>query len=307
MLGLYLGLLFSSAVWGTQFALAKLLVDSVPPTTLAFARTGVSTLCFVLFASRLPGGLRIARADLPRAGFFAFLGSVVYQGGFFAGLQLASASEGSLLLPTLNPVFTVLLARLLGHEAPTRQQLIGMAVSGVGVLLVFEPVAADAGAGPWRLVGDMLFLLSSLAWAGQSVLGRQLFATYGPLRTLAVASVLGLLPLWLLSQTAGDTAALARVGPANWAIIAGLGVVSAFLAFVLFNRAVLVLGAGAAARFNNLIPLWGIAAAVPVLGERPPLAQLLGGGVIVLGVWISSSSAARRLLPRVGLRLRPAR
>ena len=149
--------------------------------------------------------------------------------------------------------------------------------------------------------------MSSAAWAGQSVLGRPLFATYGPVRTLAVSSVLGIVPLALLSQVAGDTATLTRLAISDWAIVAALGFFSAFVAFVLFNRAVLSIGAGAAARFNNLIPVWGIAAAIPVLGERPPLVQLIGGGLIVLGVWISSSQAARRLLPWARLRPRPAR
>jgi drug/metabolite transporter (DMT)-like permease len=264
-------------------------------------------VCFVVFTTSLPGGLHVSRTDLPRVGLFSFLGSVIYQGCFFAGLQLASASEGSLLLPTMNPLFTVLLARALGHEAPTRQQLVGMLVSLLGVALVFEAVAFDASAGPWRIVGDALFLVSSLAWAGQSVLGRRLFLTYGPMRTLAVSSVLSIVPLWLLSQLAGDTTALMRTSPGDWGLIAALGIISQFGAFVLFNKAVVAIGAGAAARFNNLIPVWGIAAAIPVLGERPPLVQLVGGLVIVLGVWISSSAAARRLVPFGLLRPRLAR
>jgi drug/metabolite transporter (DMT)-like permease len=303
----YLGLLFASAVWGTQFVLAKLLVDVLPATTLALARSVIALVCFVIFAATLPGRLSMNKRDLPRATVFSILGSVIYQGCFFGGLQFASASEGALLLPTMNPVFTVLVARLLGHERPTRGQVLGMCVSAVGVVLVFQAAMADAGGGQRRLLGDVLFLISSLAWALQSVLGRALFAKYGPVRTLAVSSVIGILPLWLLSNVAGDTSALLRTSISDWVVILALAFFSAFVAFVLFNKAVVEIGAGAAARFNNLIPVWGIAVAVPVLGERPPLFQLVGGALIVLGVWVSSSAGASRVLPRLGLRLRPAR
>lgn len=300
---IYLGLLFASAVWGAQFVLAKLLVNVLPATTLAFARSGVSMLCFVSFALSVPGGLRLGTRDLPRTTLFSLLGSVVYQGAFFGGLQLASASEGSLLLPTMNPVFTVIVARLLGHEAPTRQQVIGMLISALGVVLVFQAATADESSGSGRLLGDALFLVSSLAWALQSVLGRKLFAIYGPLRTLAVSSLLGMLPLLLMSNLLGDTPALLRTSATDWLIIVALAFFSAFVAFVLFNKAVLAIGAGAAARFNNLIPVWGIAAAIPVLGERPPLQQIVGGALIVFGVWVSSSLT----LGPIRLRLRPAR
>ena len=292
---LYLGLLLSSAVWGTQFALVKLLEAGAPPATLAFARTAVASVCFVLLASTLPRGPRIERADLGRIGLFSLLGSVIYQGCFFAGLQFASASEGALLLPTTNPIFTVLLARLVGQEAPTRQQILGMLVSGMGVALVFESAQFDGQAGPWRLFGDGLFLISSLAWAGQSVLGRPLFTRYGPVRTLTVSNLMGLLPLVLLSTFAGDNSAMLRMGLVDWTLVAALAVFGAFLSFVLFNQAVVALGAGAAARFNNLIPMWGLAAAIPVLGERPPLLQVCGGGLIVLGVWVSSRVCYRRI------------
>jgi drug/metabolite transporter (DMT)-like permease len=301
----YLGLLFSSAVWGTQFVAVKLLVAGAPPATLAFTRTAFATVCFLLLASRLPRGRTVNRADLGRIGLFSLLGSVIYQGCFFAGLQFASASEGALLLPTTNPVFTVLLARLVGQEAPTRQQLLGMAVSGLGVALVFESAGFDSSAdAQLRIVGDVLFLISSLAWAGQSVLGRPLFISYGPVRTLAISSVFGLLPLLLLSTFAGDNRAIFSFTLIDWGLIAALAVLGAFVAFVLFNQAVVAVGAGAAARFNNLIPVWGLAAAIPVLGERPPLLQLVGGGVIVLGVWVSTSATVRRVM-RVSFGLRP--
>jgi drug/metabolite transporter (DMT)-like permease len=302
---LYVGLLFSSAVWGTQFVLVKLLVAGAPPATLAFARTALASVCFVSLAATLPREPAFKRADLGRIGLFSLLGSVIYQGCFFVGLQFASASEGALLLPTTNPIFTVLLARLVGQEAPTRQQLMGMVVSGLGVALVFESAGFDGATGQARILGDALFLISSLAWAGQSVLGRPLFKTHGPVRTLTISNLMGLLPLALLSTFAGDNSAMLRMSLTDWTLVAALAALGAFLAFVLFNQAVLALGAGAAARFNNLIPVWGLAAAIPVLGERPPLLQLCGGGLIVLGVWVSSSAVVGRAR-RFVLRPRPA-
>jgi drug/metabolite transporter (DMT)-like permease len=296
---LYLGLLFSSAVWGTQFVLVKLLVTGAPSATLVFARTVLATVCFVSLAATLPHGRGIKRADYARIGVFSLLGSVIYQGCFFAGLQYASASEGAILLPTTNPLFTVLLARLVGQEAPTRQQVLGMLVSLLGVALVFEAAQFDTTAGPSRLIGDGLFLISSMAWAGQSVLGRPLFAAYGPVRTLTVSGLMGLVPLALLSTFAGDNSALGRFTMVDWSLIAALALFSAFAAFVLFNRAVVVIGASAAARFNNLIPVWGIAAAIPILGERPPVLQLCGGGLIVLGVWASTSKMLGRATRRL--------
>lgn len=299
----YAGLVAITAIWGAQFALGKLLVVGIPPLTLAFVRSALATVLFALLALGRPGGLRLRRADLGAFVLLGLVGNPVYHGAFFLGLGYAPASDGALLLPTMNPVFTVLAAWAAGREVPTRQQLVGMAISALGVAIVFQAASATFGlptaASPNRLLGDLLFLLSSLSWGIFSVGGRPLMARYGAGRATAICALIGIGPMAALSTLAGDTSAILRIGPSEWLIILFMAIMGAFLAFVIFNVAVVRIGAGAAARFTNLVPVWALVVAVLLLGERPTPVELVGGAVIVAGVWVSTAPRRARPAPAV--------
>jgi drug/metabolite transporter (DMT)-like permease len=289
-----------TAVWGIQFVLGKLMVGSTPAFTVAFARSFIATVLYIILAMSLPGGLRVKRTDLPVFLLIGFIGNPVYHGSFFLGLQLAPASDGALLLPTMNPVFTVAVAWMLGKESPTGRQLAGMGISALGVALVLRAVAGsgEAGGGPTRLLGDCLFLVGSLSWGIYSSLGRRLFSTYGAARATAVNSLVGIGPMAVMGWLAGDPRSVFGIGARDLAILLFMSVFGAFLAFLLFNRAVASIGAGAAARFTNLVPVWGLVAAALVLGERPSVSELVGGLLIVLGVWVSTAERLGRPLKR---------
>jgi len=61
----------------------------------------------------------------------------------------------------------------------------------------------------------------------------------------------------------------------------------AVLAFVLFYEGVRVLGAAAAIAF--LVPIFGVLAFVPVLGERLPPTLALGGTIVLAGLWLTQT------------------
>jgi drug/metabolite transporter (DMT)-like permease len=281
-----------TAIWGVQFALGKLMVASVPPFTVAFARSLIATVLYTALALSRPGGLRVRRADLGPFLLLGLVGNPVYHGSFFLGLRFAPASDGVLLLPTMNPVFTVLVAWLLGRESPTRQQLAGMGISALGVALVFQAVAGSdpVTEGQMRLLGDCLFLVGSLSWGVYSAVGRHLFSTYGAARATTVSALVGLGPMAILSWLAGDPSSVFRLGGRDMAILVYMSVFAAFLGFMLFNRAVASIGAGPASRFTNLVPVWGLVVAALVLGERPTILELAGGLLIVVGVWVSTAA-----------------
>lgn len=286
----YVTLVAATAIWGAQFASAKFVVGTLPPLPVAFARNGVATILFVALALSLPGGLRVRLADLPTL-LLIGAASAVYSLCFFMGLQFAPSADGALLMPTMNPVFTVLVSWLLGHETVTRRQLAGMVMSGVGVGLVFLAVGLGGApaVGQGRVLGDLLFLASSLSWAVLSSFGRPMFARYGVTRAIAMMNLPTLALLGVAAWLTSDMSALLRPTPLDAGLILLMGVLGAFLAFIWFNQAVARIGAGATARFNNLTPVWGVAISMVALAERPLPAELAGAALLALGVWVSST------------------
>ncbi|MGE5598955.1 MAG: EamA family transporter, partial [Bacteroidota bacterium] len=93
-----------------------------------------------------------------------------------------------------------------------------------------------------------------------------------------------------------DLAVLAE--PAVWIPLLYLGLLSSVGAFLLINFMLGRLEAARAAVYTNLTTVVSVLAGVVVLGERIGWRQLLGGGLVVAGVWGANRFARRAVYPR---------
>lgn len=67
-----------------------------------------------------------------------------------------------------------------------------------------------------------------------------------------------------------------------------LGAVASAAAYLLWNRTLAHLDATQVVNFINLIPVVGVVTAALLLGETSVAWQILGGFLVLIGVWISS-------------------
>ncbi|HEX2545439.1 MAG TPA: DMT family transporter [Ramlibacter sp.] len=103
----------------------------------------------------------------------------------FIGLQYITASLERLIL-YLNPTMVLLLGWLLYRRKATRRQLAGMAVSYVGVLLVFGREAGLEGANV--VLGAALVFASTITYALYMVFSGQVVQRVGSLRLVGLAT-----------------------------------------------------------------------------------------------------------------------
>jgi drug/metabolite transporter (DMT)-like permease len=76
--------------------------------------------------------------------------------------------------------------------------------------------------------------------------------------------------------------------PAGWASLLFLAIGSTVLAYAWYFRGVAELGAGTAASYISLVPVFGVASAVLLLGEPMTPALLIGGALALAGVVIAN-------------------
>jgi drug/metabolite transporter (DMT)-like permease len=79
----------------------------------------------------------------------------------------------------------------------------------------------------------------------------------------------------------------AAIGPEQVALVVYLGAGCSALTYALWGYALRHLEAGRAATFDTLIPVVGIVAAVLVLRETPLIWHVVGGALVVVGVWMA--------------------
>ena len=271
--------------WSGSWTAGKLGVGAVPPIELSAIRFGAAGLIMLAIARATGASLGLARWKLLLVA--AFFGIFAYNALVFVGLTLGPASDGAVLVPTLNPVLTVFLATFLG-ERLTRNKVAGIACATIGAFIVVVSAQSGTAVSSQRLLGDLLMLGGAACWSVYATLGTITTRTGSPLGVTAVASLAGaamLFPVGFLEQGYRDV----PTWPAGaWLDIGYLVVFATIVGFVLFYWAVRRFGAGLASMVSYLVPVFALVQAVLLLGEHPTPVEVVGGGVILLGVRLAT-------------------
>jgi drug/metabolite transporter (DMT)-like permease len=279
-------MLAAVTVWGPSFVATKVALRDLPPLTIAFLRFLVASSVLFLLWRRSPQAARLDSATHRRL----FVGGLLGVAGYFIlenlGVQRTTASDAALLMAAI-PVIVLLAEALWLKQPVSLTRGAGIAVSFAGVFLLIGRARAAGGGN--RVAGDLLVVAAAFLWAAYSLHGKSL--NHVPKLTVvtyeAIYGMLLLAPAALVEsphwRPVSLTSALA---------VAYLGVMCSALTYLLYNYALKTLAASQVTAFLNLVPVAGAAAAVLVLGEHLYLLQLLGAGIILAGVALSTAGNA---------------
>jgi drug/metabolite transporter (DMT)-like permease len=287
-----IGLILLTLIWGVNFAIIKVALETFEP--FAF-----NALRFPIAAAVLWGALRWQgkvpmppREDLGRVLLLGFLGNLAYQLLFIVGMDLTLAGNASLMLATA-PVWTLVLASLLGVESHGPKVWIGVVTTLVGMLFVVLGGGSSPG-GPSALpLGDGLLVLAAITWSIYTVLGQGLTRKHGALAVTAWTLWIGTSGLIVLGIPALTRTNFSTAGLGAWAAVVYAGVFAIALAYLLWYRGVEAIGSSKTAAFSNLIPVVALTTAAIWLGERPTALQLGGAAIVIGGVWLTRSERDR--------------
>ena len=287
-------LLLVPALFAANNVAARLADGVIPPAALSLCRWGITAL---LLAPLVLGGLRgrgaAIRAELPQVLILAALGMVLVSLATYGGATLTSATNIGLIYAA-TPGLILLFDRLITGVALTGPQMAGFAACLAGMLVI---VAQGDPLRLWTLTlsgGDVIVAAGTLAWAAYSVLLRAWPSGFGALERVFLLAVAGsalVLPVWAVEQ-----ALFARIvpGAAALGIAATVGVLAGAVLIVAHLRLTMRLGPRRAVVLLYLIPIHNVALAALVIGERPQGFHLLGAGVVMAGIWLSTRAPRPR-------------
>lgn len=199
-----------------------------------------------------------------------------------AGYAFAPLAHGGVIAPATVTVASTIMAGLFLRERLGTAHLIGAAlvISGI-VLISWHGLTASPGSQTW--IGDLLFIGSSLMWAGFTVLLR--LWRLQALRAIAVVSVLSaliMIPYYLLFVGLPHWRSL----PVETLVVQGLiqGGLQGAVGIVGYSHAIRVLGVSRAVLFPASVPAISILIGIPILGEIPTTEQILGVVLVTVGL-----------------------
>jgi drug/metabolite transporter (DMT)-like permease len=282
----FAALILANALWAGTYTAGKIALGQLTPVELNALRFTLAALALspVLIRNRreLLGLIRDRRALFTLAQLI-LLGWVLNKTFEYVGLALSTAADVALLIST-ESLFTALLAWTVLRERVTRTGVLALVVGMLGAYLIVArgpaPDLSSSG-GSWRIIGDLLVILSLFIEAIYTIKGKTVLVRWPPLLFTSL-TITGSLVVWL---PAGAIA----VAQAGWPQLTPLSILAVFymalvatvVAYWLWFRGLSVIAGSAAAPLLFIQPLVGAALAVWLLGDQLSWATLAGGALIL--------------------------
>lgn len=276
-------LILAAVFWGLNFAATKFAALSIPPLLLVAFRFCVGGMLMYGVLRLLEPRSTIGRGDVLPMAALGCLGVVTTQTGFTFGLSLTTAASAGLIFSTA-PVWGMLLGSTLGHERPTARGVAGVVLSILGVGMVFSEGLADGGTG---LAGNLCILLAAIGVGAYSVLSMPLLERHTPLAVATYPILFGGPLVLLLSSPQLVGLGWGDVGPRVWVAVGYSAVFATAFAFVGWQRSISRIGANRTLVYQYLITFVGIASGIVFFGETLGAEKIIGGAIILLGVYLA--------------------
>ena len=276
-----LAALLVMAVWGSNFVIIRIALDSFPPLLLAALR-----YTFAFF----PAVLLLKRPNVPWRNLAAY--GVLIGGGQFGLLFIAMKADitpglASLVVQT-QVIFTILFSLLLHKERVRLFQMaaLALALAGLGVILTHT----DGHTTP---LGIALVIGAAISWSSGNMVSR----AAGQVNMLAYvvwASLFAIPPLFTLAflMEGSDKIfqSLAQAGPGPWAAVAWQAVGNTMFGYGIWGWLLSRHPAAQVAPLALLVPVFGMMSSTLILGEplqgwKIMAALLVMGGLMISILW----------------------
>ena len=283
----YLLLALTSLFWAGNTVLGRFIVGHIPPMTLAFIRWSGAFLVLLPFAaSHLRRDWPTIRSHAGVLTLLAFTGFSIYNTLAYYGLQYTTAING-LLLQSVAPLFVAMWTFALFDDRLTLRQAGGICVSLSGVLVI---VCHGSLAVLFDIAfnrGDVCFLIALVIYGFYAAYLRKRPAIH-PFSFLAVGmggGAIMLIPALAWEIASGKTVIFDAESLLSFAFVC---IFPSLLGYLFLNRGIELIGANRAAPFIHLVPVFGSALAIVLLGEQFQLYHAIGYALVFSGITVAT-------------------
>tara|TARA_B100000676_G_scaffold310077_1_gene375503 strand:- start:1446 stop:2171 length:726 start_codon:yes stop_codon:yes gene_type:complete len=208
---------------------------------------------------------------------------VGYNYYYLKGTQLGMAGIGGVIVPTLSPLVTIILASITFKQQIQKKEILGIIFGILGGIILLNI---------WNLnlddlskSGNLYYINAAIIWAGATIctqkakseLNAVSFSVW--LYIIAMILVIPITPIKSLM----DVMNYDWIFWINFVVISSL---SLGFGTTIFFLATMKIGSNKTSSFMYLVPISALAFSVLFLGEELALTTILGGSLAILGVYL---------------------
>lgn len=289
----YLFALGATAIWSGNFIIARGLNESISPVSLAFWRWIVAVIVFLPFALKpLIAEWDILKENLPYLSITSFLGITLFNTLIYFAGHTTTAVNLSLISITF-PVFIVVLSRFLFDEPITINKSIGILLVVTGVVLLVSKGHPFSLLQLSFAIGDVWMLIAALIFAVYSILLKhkpKMLSVWAFQLSTFILGLIFLFPFFIWEYMTSPTMEFETKTVFS---ILYVGIFASLSAFVLWNKAIMIIGPSKAGMIYYTLPLFSGLLAYLFLKENIGINHFYSVLLIVSGILTANYESKR--------------
>lgn len=284
----YAGLVLVAVIWGANFGISRLAMESFHPIVFTFLRFGVAVPFFFLLLGLKEGSVGVPWRLVPKLMLIGLLGITALEITVMYSIKFTTLANASLLNVAPWPIFVALFAPLFARETITSRLVVGGVIAMIGVCFVILGGEEGFALSSDNMLGNAMAFAVSIIGALFNLSSVSLMKQYSALRVSTWTIMFG--AIFMLPFTIGswDQTDWGSLGAVQWLSIGYNVLICTVLAFVVWNACMFKVGATRSNFFRYAVPAAAVVAGYILFDERIAALQLGGAALMAAGlVWIS--------------------
>ena len=284
----YIFLLFATALWGGNIVAAKVAsIISLEPIKLSFYRNLVVIIILLPFVFyKLKIICEIFKQNWKIIIFLSIFSVSIFN--TFMNIALTTSSViSSSLMPSFAPSMIIILSLIIYNSKISYLQFIGVIVSFVGfVNIIIRGDILNLGSLSF-VVGDIWMLGCVSCWALYSAMIRKIPKEIDNLSFLFLIFFIGtifVLPFYIFESFINQSFAINEQN--GFLLVLYVGIGPALISYLLWIKAIKIIGANNSGLFLNLIPIFSSLISIFFLKEKLELFHIVGALLIFTGIYL---------------------
>jgi len=289
----YLMLTLCAFFWSGNFIVGKFAaLYEVPPLTLNFFRWLIVWIILIPFTLRdILKNIKVVKKNFYPILLMSITSISVFNSVVYYSLNFTQVLNGALMISTI-PVLIIFISFFFKIEKINFNQIFGLVLSIAGVITIITRLDFA------KLInlnkGDLWLLVAMLSWAIYSTMLKTHKTKLKYLSFMSVIVSIGLIFLFPQFLFEFNNHQIIRFNIPVFLITSYVVFFAGLGSYILWNKAVAIVGPNKAGIFLHLMPVFSSFMAIFLLNEKLMNFHIIGAIIIVIGIYLSSKKSPLR-------------
>lgn len=287
----YLSAIGATLFWSGNFTVARGVIESIPPVSLAFWRWMTAVIILMPFAlTKLFSDWNIIKSNIKYITITSILGISLFNTLIYIASHTTTAINLSLIAITF-PVFIIIFSKYIFNEPITLNKWTGIALVAGGVITLITKGDFSVLKSISFSIGDLWMLLAAIIFAIYSILLKKKpvkLSTRSFQLSTFIIGLLFLLPFYIW-ESLNTNFQIQSASNNTLLSILYLGLFASLFSYVLWGKAVATIGPTKSSIIYYTLPIFSGLLAYIMLGEKIEVIHIISMSLIIAGVLTAMS------------------